>query len=62
MHVCNFIATQIRDKHCKYCRHTKNKIQPFRIVPRGRTSAEGTDGSIRTSRHSALLEVADHSQ
>ena len=62
MHVCNFIATQIRDKHCKYCRHTENKIQSFRIVPRGETSAEGTGGSIRTSQHSTLLEVAGHSR
>ena len=62
MHVCNFIVTQIADKHCKYCRHTENKIQLFRIVPRGGTSAEGTGGSTCTSRHSALLEVADHSR
>ena len=66
MHVCNFITTQFRDKHCKnYCnynRHTENKRQSIRIVPRGGTSAEGTGGSIRTSRHSALREVADHSR
>jgi hypothetical protein len=66
VHVCNFITTQFRDKHCKnYCnynRHTENKSQSIRIVPRGGTSAEGTGGSIRTSRHSALREVADHSR
>ena len=66
MHVCNFITTQIRDKHCKYycnkSRHTENEKQLFKIVPRGGTSAEGTGSSIRTSRHSALLEVADHSR
>ena len=66
MHVCNFITTQFRDKHCKnYCnynRHTENKRQSIRIVPRGGTSAEGTGGSIRTSRYSALREVADHSR
>ena len=61
--MCNFMATQIRDKHCKnYCRHTENKRKSFRIVPRGGTGAEGTGGSIRTSRHSALLEVADHNR
>jgi len=63
VHVCNFITTQIRDKHyknyCNYC--SENNKQSFKIVPRGETSAEGTCGSIRTSRHSALHEVAPQS-
>ena len=66
MHVCNFITTQIRDKYCKnycnYSRHTESKKQSFKIVSRGGTSAKGTGSSIRTRRHSALLEVADHSR
>ena len=63
MHVCNFITTQIRDKHCKYyCRHSENKRQSIRIVTRGGTSAEGTGGSIHTSWHSVLREVADHNR
>ena len=66
MHVCNFITTQIRDKHCKnYCnynRHTENEKQLFKIVPRGGTSTEGTGGSIYTSQHSVLLEVVDLSR
>jgi len=66
VHVCNFITTQIRDKHCKYycnySRHTENKKQSFKIVPRGGTSAEGTGGSIHTSRHSVLPEVVDLSR
>jgi len=64
VHVCNFITTQIRDKHCKYycnnSKHTKNEKHSFKVVPRGGTSAEGTGGSIRTSRYSALRKVADH--
>ena len=36
--------------------------QSFKIVPRGGTSAEGTGGSIHTSRHSVLLEVVDLSR
>jgi len=60
------ILSLIRDKHCKsYCknsRHTENEKQSFKIVSRGGTNAEGTGGSIRTSRHSALREVADHSR
>jgi len=34
----------------------------IRDVPVGGTSAEDTGGSIRTSRHSVLLEVVDHSR
>ena len=64
--MCNFITTQIRDKHCKYycnySRHTENEKQSFKIVPRGGISAEGTGGSIHTSRHSVLLEVVDLSR
>jgi len=60
VHVCNFITTQfslviniaivvdILKIKCNCCR--------------GGTSAEGTGGSIRTSRHSALLKVAEHSR
>ena len=42
--------------------HMENKRQSIKIVPRGGTSAEGTGGSIRISRHSALLAVVDHSR
>jgi len=66
MHVCNCITTQIRDKHrknyCNYSRHTENEKQSFKIVSRGGTSDEDTDGSIHTSRHSVLLEVVDLSR
>ena len=37
-----------------------NNIKDW-IIPCEGTHAQGTGGSIRTSRHSALLEVADHS-
>ena len=51
MHVC-----QTSDKHCKDdYRQTENEIVQIRNIPRGGTSAEGTGGSIRTSRHSELL-------
>jgi len=53
-------------KHCKnycnYSRHIENNKQSFKIVPKGGTSAEGTGGSIRTSRYSVLLEVVDLSR
>ena len=37
-----------------------NNIKDW-IIPCEGTHAQGTGGSIRTSRHSALLEVTDHS-
>jgi hypothetical protein len=41
---------------------TEYKNGKIRNIPSGRTHAQGIGGSIRTSRHSVLLDVADHDQ
>jgi len=67
VHVCkNTTRGCSKYEHEHHTDHSKKTDIEFNnikdcIIPCKGTHAQGTSGSIRTSNHSALLEVVDHS-
>ena len=67
VHVCDITTcTTSKYEHERHTYHSRKYIEfnnfKNRIIPSRETYAQGIGGSMRISRHSALLDVADHSR
>ena len=67
VYVCDITTcTSSGYEHEQHTDHSGKDIElnkfKNRIIPSGGTHAQGTGGSTCTSRHSALLDVVDHSR